>query len=77
MTTIAVSELRANLMKVIEEIKQGAQIQITSRGKVVAQLVPADTAQEHAKEILHKLSNSAVIGDVISPVDETWDAVSL
>ena len=77
MTTIAVSELRANLMKVIEEIKQGAQIQITSRGKVVAQLVPADTAQEHAKEILHQLSDNAVIGDVISPVDETWDVVSL
>ena len=42
MTTIAVSELRANLMQVLEQIKQGAQIQITSRGKVVAQLVPAD-----------------------------------
>lgn len=77
MTTIAVSELRANLMKVIEEIKQGAQIQITSRGKVVAQLVPADTAQEHAKKVLHQLSDNAVIGDVISPIDETWDVVSL
>jgi len=39
MTTIAVRELRANLMKVFEEIKHGAKIQITSRGKVVAQLV--------------------------------------
>ncbi|NQV41299.1 MAG: type II toxin-antitoxin system prevent-host-death family antitoxin [Candidatus Marinimicrobia bacterium] len=76
MNTIAVSDLRANLMKVLEEIKQGAQIKITSRGKVIAQLVPADTAQEHAKEALHQLGSSAVIGDVIKPIDENWDAIS-
>ncbi|NQV49535.1 MAG: type II toxin-antitoxin system prevent-host-death family antitoxin, partial [Candidatus Marinimicrobia bacterium] len=58
MTTIAVSELRANLMKVLEEIKHGAQIQITSRGKIVAQLVPADAAQEDAKAALQQLSSS-------------------
>ena len=76
MTTIAVSELRANLMKVLEEIKHGAQIQITSRGKVIAQLVPADAVQEHAKAALQKLSSGAFIGDVISPIEETWNAVS-
>jgi len=76
MTTIAVSELRANLMKVLEEIKHGAQIQITSRGKVVARLVPADAAQENAKAVLQQLSSGAVIGDVVSPIEETWNAVS-
>ncbi len=76
MTTIAVSELRSNLMKVLEEIKHGAQIQITSRGKVVAQLVPADAAQENAKAALHELSESALIGDVLTPIDESWNALS-
>ncbi|MEA3285939.1 MAG: type II toxin-antitoxin system prevent-host-death family antitoxin [Candidatus Marinimicrobia bacterium] len=76
MTTIAVSELRANLMQVLEQIKQGAQIQITSRGKVVAQLVPADEAQEQAKLTLKRLAEDADIGDMINPIDETWNAVS-
>jgi prevent-host-death family protein len=76
MTTIAVSELRANLMTVLEKIKHGAQIQITSHGKVVAQLVPADAVQENARAALQKLSSGACIGDVISPVDETWNAVN-
>jgi len=76
MTTIAVSELRSNLMKVLEEIKHGAQIQITSRGKVVAQLVPADAAQENAKAALYELSESALIGDVLTPIDESWNALS-
>ena len=76
MTTIAVSELRANLMKVLEEIKLGAQIQITSHGKIIAQLVPADAAQEDAKAALQQLSSGAFIGDVLSPLDETWNAAS-
>ena len=74
MTTIAVSELRANLMQVLEQIKQGAHVQITSRGKVVAQLVPADEAQAQAKLALKQLAEQAVIGDIITPIDETWQA---
>jgi len=76
MTTIAVSDLRANLMKVLEEIKHGAQIQITSHGKVVAQLIPADASQENAKAALHQLSATAIINDVLSAVDDSWTAVS-
>jgi len=76
MTTIAVSELRANLMQVLEQIKQGAQIQITSRGKVVAQLVPADEAQEQAKMALKHLAEDAKIGNMIDPIDESWNAVA-
>ncbi len=76
MTTIAVSELRANLMQVLEQIKQGAQIQITSRGKVVAQLVPANETQEQAKIALKHLAEDAKIGDMINPIDETWNAAS-
>ncbi len=76
MTTIAVSELRANLMQVLEQIKQGAQIQITSRGKVVAQLVPANEAQEQAKTALKQLAKDAEIGNMIDPIDESWNAVS-
>jgi len=76
MTTIAVSELRANLMQVLEQIKQGAQIQITSRGKVVAQLVPADKAQEQAKMALKHLAEDAKIGNMIDPIDESWNAIA-
>jgi len=76
MTTIAVSELRANLMKVIEQIKLGAQIKITSHGKVVAQLVPADEMHDQAKLTLKHLAEDALVGDMISPIDESWNVVS-
>ncbi len=76
MTKIAVSELRANLMKVLNDIQHGAQIQITSRGKVIAQLVPADAAQVNAKTVLQELSSNAIIRDIISPVEESWEATN-
>ncbi|HCW76151.1 MAG TPA: type II toxin-antitoxin system prevent-host-death family antitoxin [Candidatus Marinimicrobia bacterium] len=76
MTTIAVSELRANLMEVIEEIKRGGKIQITSRGEIVAQLVPPDEARESAKKTLQNLRETAIVGDVLAPIDEEWNAVS-
>ena len=44
MEVIAVSELRANLMNVLKKIKHGSVVDITSRGKVVAKLVPPDYA---------------------------------
>ena len=69
---IAVSELRANLMKVLKEIEHGAIITITSRGKAVAKLVPPDNKREDAIKRLKELSRTAILDDVISPIDEKW-----
>ena len=72
METIAVSDLRVNLMKVLKEIEHGAIINITSRGKVVAKLIPPEYSKEIAKKKLKEISKTAVIQDVISPIDVQW-----
>ena len=54
METIAVSDLRVNLMKVLKEIEHGAIINITSRGKVVAKLIPPEYSKEIAKKKLNR-----------------------
>ena len=74
MDTIAVSELRANLMKILKEIKAGSEINITSRGKVIAKLVPPDNIAYEAKTKLAEVAESAVIYDLIAPIDEEWEA---
>jgi prevent-host-death family protein len=74
MDVIAVSELRANITKIIKKVEQGASINITSRGNVVAKLVPPGNTKEIAKTELNKLRKNAFIGDIISPVDSDWDA---
>lgn len=75
MNTIQVSELRANLMKVIKEIEHGSSVKITSRGKVVAKLIPPGSGKEEAKNKLKELGKKAVIKDVLSPIDSKWESL--
>lgn len=74
METIAVSELRANIMKILKDIKMGAVINITSRGKVIAKLVPADDVVENARKKLTEISKTAILNDIISPIESNWNA---
>jgi prevent-host-death family protein len=74
MDTIPVSDLRANLMKVLKKIEHGSVVDITSRGKVVAKLVPPDYTREIAREKLKELRKNAVLGDIISPINIPWNA---
>jgi prevent-host-death family protein len=69
-----VSEFRSNLMKVLKEIESGSTVNITSRGKVVAKLIPPDDGRKTARDKLKAVGQSAVLRDVISPVDEKWKA---
>ena len=74
MQTIAVSDLRANLMKVLKNIEKGSTVLITSRGKIVAKLIPPEESIKTAEKKLTELSKIAKIHDVISPISENWKA---
>lgn len=76
MAAIAVSEFRARLMEVLKQIENGATIYITSRGKVVARLMPPDDSREIARKKLNEIGKTAKLHDVISPVDVQWEALN-
>ncbi len=73
METIAISELRANLMKFINAVQNGASIIVTSRGKVVAKIVPPDISKKNAEKKLKELRKKAKLKDVITPIGENWN----
>lgn len=75
MQTIAVSEFRANLQKVLKQVEAGAVINIVSRGHVIAQLVPPEKSQAKARQALQELGKTAMIKDVLSPIDEPWEVM--
>jgi prevent-host-death family protein len=77
MTAIAVSEFRAKLMEVLKQIENGATINITSRGKVIARLVPPDYSREIARKKLNEISRTAKLHDATSPIDVQWEAMEL
>lgn len=76
MRSIAVSELRNNLMSIIKKVQAGENIVVTSRGNEVAKLVPLENKKQKAKESLKELRKTAYVGDVLSPVNEDWRAVN-
>ena len=75
MNTIPISEFRANMVSALEAVKQGEHIELTSHGKAVAMLVPVQDTQHKAESVLQKLSETAQIFDILSPIDEQWDAL--
>ena len=76
MQSIAVSELRANLMRILKNIEKGSSISITSRGRVVAKLVPPEESLKIAEDKLANIRKSAKIHDVVSPISTNWEADS-
>ncbi|MEW6428838.1 MAG: type II toxin-antitoxin system prevent-host-death family antitoxin [Thermodesulfobacteriota bacterium] len=76
MQKINVSELRNHLPEYLAKTSAGETIEITSRGRVVALLVPPGECKRQARAKLEELRTRCRLGDVISPVGETWEAMN-
>lgn len=74
MISIGISEFRANMNLVLQRVQNGEIVTLTSRGTEVARLVPPDFAHATARKELEQLRQTAVVGDVLSPLAEPWDA---
>lgn len=75
METIAIAEFRANLLQILERIEAGASFTITSNGREIAQLFPPNNKkQPKTPRTLAELRKTAIVGDILSPIGEEWDA---
>jgi len=72
MTAIGISEFRANMSAILQRVQQGEVFSLLMREKEVAKLVPPDFARDAARQKLEELRQTAVVGDVLSPIDESW-----
>ena len=72
--TITISDLRANLLDTIKEVKKGKSILVTSHGKPVAQINPPSDRRAEAIAKLKAMRKTIIIGDIISPIGDTWEA---
>ena len=68
MHTIAVSAMRANLMRVIKLVESGSSVTVTSHGRAVARLVPVEDPMEKARAALSEIRKRATVHDAVSPV---------
>jgi prevent-host-death family protein len=74
MRAVNVTELRNHLQKYLSDASRGNEILVTSHGNVIARIIPPVNAKSEAIASLEQLRKRCKIGDVISPIDEDWDA---
>ena len=74
MSKVNVTELRQNLPAYLTEAQAGKEIEVTSRGKVIARIVAGPDAVDAARARLLAARKRCRIGDIISPVGEIWNA---
>lgn len=72
--SVAVSKLRENMVHFLKKVQRGESITITSRGAAVARLVPIEKETEASRKRLELLRKTAFVGDVVSPIEEEWNA---
>lgn len=52
MTSVSVSDLKANLSRYLREVRRGGEIQVLDRGSPVARLIPEREAGDQRRELL-------------------------
>jgi len=71
---VKVTELRQNLPAYLAQVRKGKEIDVTSRGKVIARIVAGGDPQQEARERLLAARKHCRVGDVVSPTGAKWDA---
>lgn len=73
MYTLAVGKFKAECLSHIKHVAQShEEVIITKYGKPIAKLVSVDQQKKNENKPLKNMAS--FIGDVVSPVDEAWEA---
>jgi len=76
MHTVNITEFRQHLPAYLKRVAGGEEIGITSRGRVIARILPERDPGEEARNWLLSLRGKVVLGDIVDPVENTieWNA---
>jgi len=74
MIEVTVTTFRKHIPDYLKKVRKGEDIALTSRGKIVARLVPVMDDRQAARQQLAALRATCRIGDVVAPLDEVWEA---
>lgn len=72
--SVNVAELRQNLPKYLAVAHSGGEIEVTSRGRLIARIVPGGDRQQEARDRLAAARKRCKVGDVLSPLGVKWSA---
>lgn len=75
MLSVGISEFRSNMSVILQKVNDGEIVSLQLRGIEVAKLVPSSFASDLALLELERLRATAKVGDVLSPIEDEWEAM--
>ena len=70
---ISVSDLRQNLPAFLKRVQAGEELQVTSRGRIIARIAPERDPADEARQWLLELRDRVSLGDVVQGIpDVEW-----
>lgn len=75
MLSVGISEFRSNMSVILQKVNDGEIVSLQLRGVEVAKLVPSNIASDLAMLELERLRATAKVGDVLSPIEDEWEAM--
>ena len=74
MREVNVTELRNHLHQYLDSIQKEKEVLVTWHGKVIARILPPADKKKEALNQLKALRSQSKMTDIISPIDEDWEA---
>ena len=72
-TRVSVSDLRQHLPAFLKRVQAGEELQVTSRGRIIARIAPERDPAEEARQWLLDLRDRVSLGDVVQGIpDVDW-----
>lgn len=70
---INITELRNHLPSYLKRVARGEQLRVTSKGKVLARIVPEGDPAAAARDRLEALRGTMVVGELLDPIEDlSW-----
>lgn len=73
---VKVSDFRENLQFWLSRVSSGDSLALSRHGKTIARIIPEPDGQSEARNRLNNMASRSQIDDVMSPIGESWDAMS-
>ncbi len=70
MTLVSVSDLRQHLPAFLKRVQAGEELQVTSRGRIIARIAPERDPADEARQWLLDLRDRVCLGDVVHAIPE-------
>jgi len=73
MALVSVSDLRQHLPAFLKRVQAGEELQVTSRGRIIARIAPERDPADEARQWLLELRDRVSLGDVVQGIpDVEW-----